>query len=114
MIRFSVFLLCLFLFSCSNDGSIPKDVLPENKMGAVFWDIMRADEMMNYYQQRDSSYISSKRTAFYDTIFSIHQISKEDFQRSIQFYQSRPDLLKPILDSLQKKADLKNALPVVQ
>jgi hypothetical protein len=39
----------------------------------------------------------------YDTIFQLHSVKKEEFQSSLRFYQGRPDLLKEILEGLQKK-----------
>ncbi len=105
-----------FLFSqCSSKESVPPGVLPANKMQVVLWDVLRADEMINFYKERDSSLNSlSKHIELYDTIFAMHKISKEDFKKSLQFYQARPDLLKIILDSLQKRAQPGTGSPTVQ
>jgi hypothetical protein len=104
MIRILIF-FPLFLIACSNRVSVPENILPPGKMEAVLYDMIRADEMVDFQGIMDSSYRTlTKRTSFYDTIFSIHSINKETFQKSILFYQARPDLLKPIFDSLQKKA----------
>jgi hypothetical protein len=101
-------LLCfsLVLFSCASDVVVPKDVMSPNKMETVMYDVIRVDELVDFSISIDSSYRNfSKRTALYDSIFSFHAVSKEDYHRSLQFYQSRPDLLKAILESLQKKTD---------
>jgi hypothetical protein len=101
--------VCLFsilLISCSGKERIPSGVLPVKQMQQVMWDIVRADEMVDYYQVKDSLFKpAAKRYQFYDTIFTLHKINKDDFKRSMDFYQSRPDLLKIILDSLQKKSE---------
>lgn len=95
-------LFLLVIFSCSKP--VPKGVFPPQKMEAVLYDVIRADELADFSTIMDSTYRNfSKRAALYDSIFHIHSISKEDYKKSMQFYQSRPDLLKEILDSLYTK-----------
>jgi Domain of unknown function (DUF4296) len=97
-------LLPLLLCACSGTPSVPKDVMPPEKLGAVLYDVIRSDEMVDFLQTNDSAYRSfSKRASLYDTIFQLHAVKKQEFQRSLKYYQGRPDLLKEILDSLQKK-----------
>ena len=99
------------LYKCSNKNAVPKNVLSINKMQSVLWDVLKADEMASYYIQRDSSINNlSKHVELYQQIFQIHHITKQDFKKSIEFYESRPDLLKFVFDSLQKKT----VIPVVK
>jgi hypothetical protein len=103
-----IFLLFLFsfLFACSQSGPVPKNVLPPKKMEAVLWDAILADETADYYIQKDSSVNAlTKHVHLYQQLFQIHKITKEDFKRSLQFYENHPLLLKPIFDSLQKKSE---------
>jgi hypothetical protein len=103
---FNSLLLSLLLVACSQSGSIPANVLPPAQMQNVLWDMMLADETADYYIQKDSSINAlAKHAEWYQPVFQIHKISKEDFKRSLRFYESRPDLLKPIFDSLQKRAE---------
>jgi hypothetical protein len=96
--------LSFFFYACSGSPSVPKGVMPPKKMEAVLYDVIRADEMVDFLQMNDSTYrMFSRRTSFYDTIFQLHAVKKEDFQKSLTYYQGRPDLLKVILDDLQKK-----------
>ncbi|MGN6399712.1 MAG: DUF4296 domain-containing protein [Flavisolibacter sp.] len=98
-------LACLLLISCSG-SKVPKDVLPPQKMQAVLWDAMLADEMADYYVRKDSSLNTlSKHVELYQQIFFIHKISKDDFKKSLHYYEAHPDLLRPIFDSLQKKSE---------
>jgi len=101
--RVSVFLL-LVLIACSGP-SVPKGVLPPDKMEAVLYDVLRADELVEFRRMiADSTYRQfSNRTALYDTVFQLHTVRKDAFQKSLRFYQGRPDLLKEMLDNLQKK-----------
>lgn len=101
--------LTLFLAACSDRGSVPSTVLPPKEMGAVLYDVVRADEMVDFFSVMDSTYRTlNKRTNLYDTIFQLHAINKETFKKSLEFYEGRPDLLKSIFDSLQKRVDTMN------
>ena len=94
-----------FVASCSGD-EIPKDVLPPEKMGAVWYDLTLADELADFAGITDSTYRKlSKRTGLYDTVLQLHKISKEQYKKSEQFYQGRPDLMKEIFEDLKKKMD---------
>lgn len=95
----------LFIASCSSN-EIPKDVLPPEKMGAVWYDIVLADELTDFGSITDSTYRKfSKRAGLYDTILQLHKINKEQYKKSERFYQGRPDLVKEIFEDIRKKID---------
>lgn len=109
-----LFLVSFFILSCSNEASVPKGILQPKKMEAVLYDVILADELVDFSSIRDSTFRPfAKRAALYDSVFSLHSTSKDGFKKSLQFYQGRPDLLKTILDSLQKKADTAAAVKVI-
>jgi hypothetical protein len=100
-------------FSCSNNRSVPADVLSKKEMQAVLWDMMRADEMVNYYTNTDSSYKNLHRNLeLYQKVFQLHGTTKDEFRRSMDFYQKHPDILQPVLDSLKTFAERKSVAPV--
>lgn len=104
MTRLSPFFLLLFWSCAGND--VPKGVLPPDKMEAVLYDVIRADEWVDFAVLQDSTFRNfSRRTALYDSVFRLHAINKEDYRNSVRFYQSRPDLLKGVLESLRTKSD---------
>ncbi len=75
-------------------------------MQSVLWDVMRADEFIIYQATKDSTFNRRKESIeLYKHVLDTHNITEEDFKKSMNFYQKRPDLLKIVLDSLQKKAD---------
>lgn len=95
--------LCFFVAACSGT-SVPDDVLPPEKMELVLYDVIRADEMVDFLKTTDSAWQPfSRRTALYDTVFQLHGVKKDEFRRSLSFYQQRPDLLKEIIVDIQKK-----------
>ena len=100
-----IFLGCLFIFvSCNSDSSVPSGILRPKDMEAIVWDLIAADQTAEFYLQKDSSLQPLKTHAeYYQQVFGIHKTSKENFQRSLLFYEQHPLLLKPVLDSLQQK-----------
>jgi hypothetical protein len=93
-----LFFVCIF--SCKSP--MPKDVMAPKRMQSVLWDVMQADEMAEYYSAKDSSFRNlSKHVDYYQKVFAIYKISKDDFTRSLTYYEDHPAILKTILDSLQ-------------
>lgn len=108
MIRF---FLLLMLLAC-NDNKLPKGVLKPDKMQRVLYDVMQADELVNLKYTADTSLNRlSQSVELYQAVFKIHRISGDDFKRSFTYYQNHPELLKPILDSLQKTTQRRVASP---
>lgn len=71
-------------------------------------DLATADEWNKININRDSSLINKKQNiSYYNQIFSMHNISKDDFYNSIKYYQNNPNELKPLLDSLNNFANKK-------
>ena len=100
MRRLRILVLVACVLSCKS--SVPKDVLPPKKMQAVLWDVMQADEMADYYSAKDSTFHGLlKHAEYYQKIFSIHKITKEDFSKSLSYYQNHPAVFKTVLDSLK-------------
>lgn len=103
--------LLIFLWGCKSD-KVPSGILEAPKMKAVMWDMLRADEVAELNVQKDSSWKAMEHyTSQYSKVFQVHGVSKEQFQKSLHYYKTRPDLLKPIIDSLQSKAEKAGSTP---
>ena len=90
--------------ACNSKQELPKDILPEAKMRTVLWDLMRADEWVTYEQTKDSTVDRYKRSIeLYQKVFQVNGITDSQFKKSFRYYQTRPNLLKPLFDSLQRK-----------
>ena len=84
------------------DNKVPKDVIPQNQMRKIMWDLMRADAYVTDFIMKDSTRDKKAESAkLYEEIFDIHSTTREIFKKSLVFYQSRPDLFKSISDSLR-------------
>ena len=91
-----------FIAGCKSKDEIPGNILPQKKMQAVLWDMMRADQFLaDYILNKDTSLKKKTESIkLYQEIFDINKITKENFQQSFAFYQSHPALLKIIMDSI--------------
>ena len=108
--RFFLFISLIILnFGCIQDKKIPKDILPQNEMRKIMWDLMRADAYVSTFIMKDSTKNQKAESAIlYEKIFDIHSTTQETFKKSLTFYQNRPDLFKAISDSL--RSDERKAL----
>ncbi|HEX2606914.1 MAG TPA: DUF4296 domain-containing protein [Flavisolibacter sp.] len=106
MIRTFCLLLLLALFACADEKKLPPKILGADSMQVVLYDMLEADEMVTYNVLKDSSYQSgATRIALYEKVFNKHKITKDQFQESLRYYESRPDFLKGIFDSLKARSD---------
>jgi hypothetical protein len=101
--RFPLFISLIILnFGCIQDKKIPKDVLPQNEMRKIMWDMIRADAYVSAFIMKDSTRDEKTESAIlYEKIFDIYSTTRETFKKSLAFYESRPDLFKAISDSLR-------------
>ena len=101
--RFFLFIILIISnLACVRGNKIPKDVIPQNQMRKVMWDLMRADAYVTDFIMKDSSRDKKAESAkLYEKVFDIHFTTRETFKKSLAFYQSRPDLFKAISDSLR-------------
>ena len=97
----------VFFFSCRSAETIPDDVLPPERMEKILWDMVRADQLVtDYLLPRDTTLKpDTESIRMYQQVFRIHRISREEFKRSLDFYQSHPDFLKPVVDSIILKVN---------
>jgi hypothetical protein len=105
MKAFYFFVLCCLLNACSAEPK-PKNILPTKKMQGVMWDMLRADEVADYYGGIDTNMRKwTVRAGYYKEIFQLHSITEQDFRKSLLYYQNHPSELQIILDSLQAQGD---------
>jgi hypothetical protein len=96
-------ILLICLFSCSGKHETD-NILPEGTMREVIWDMMRADQYVAAFLVKDSTHNKKAESIkLYEEVFHIHKITRDQFKTSFDYYSSRPDLLRPILDSLAKR-----------
>ena len=100
------FLLLISLFSCRRADSIPSDILAPEKMELVMWDMMRADQFnLDHVFSKDSTADrKAKSLELYRRIMALHEITQDEFRRSFYYYRARPELLRVVMDSLNRRS----------
>lgn len=101
----SLVIITLLITACGGDTT-PKDVYPVKKMRTVLWDVIRANEMAEFYQIRDSSWKGShKRDSLLDLVCKLHETNRNELNNSLDWYQRHPELFKEVLDTLKANQD---------
>jgi hypothetical protein len=94
----------VYFLSCTYRESSRQDILPEKKMRDVVWDLMKADQFVSEFLLKDSTLDRKMESEkYYDEVFRIHNITADQFKKSWAYYQSNPELFKPIIDSIAGK-----------
>ena len=96
----------IFIFSCASKTAVPDGILPVAKMTNLMWDVMGADALVSQKYPLDSTKRFDTSVILYQQITKAHGTTQAQFKKSLQFYESRPDLLQIILDTLQKRSNL--------
>jgi hypothetical protein len=108
-----IVLFCIVIAACKTKEHIPSDILSQDKMQSVVWDMMRADQYLgDFVFPTDTSLNKdSQSIRMYQQVLAIHQLSKEEFTRSWNYYKAHPALMQQIMDTVSRKQV--NASPIV-
>ena len=88
-----------FIAACNLPGLGGEMSIDEMKV--VMWDMMKADELNNLLATKDTGFAAKKMNfAYYEQVFKLHNISREQFYRSLKYYESHPPEMKILIDSL--------------
>jgi hypothetical protein len=93
--HFLLILTVSLLFSCSGKKvSIPSDVIQIKQMEDIMTDVQIAEAAKQIANATDQTHRSIND--YYDSIFINHHITKDQFERSFNFYKSHPELMEEI------------------
>ncbi len=83
----------------------PRGVLPEEKMQAVLWDLAMAGEYINgyVYYKEPSANRAVLNNELLKEIYKVHDITKAQFDKSLDYYKQHPKTLISMLDSIVAK-----------
>lgn len=92
---------CLLLPACSDKTSVPFGILSVNQMTPIVWDMVEADQYAATLV-KDSAHIDLKmeRLRLYEQVFRSHDVSREKFEKSYNYYKEHPEINQILYDSL--------------
>lgn len=97
--NFLLMLLVATLFT-SCGVKMPEDVIPQGKMEAVLYDYHLAQSMSSEYTSADY-----KEKLFFTYLFSLHGVTQEQFERSMEWYNRYPKHLHRMYANLEKRLE---------
>lgn len=100
------YMVCMIAVVSCGDGGKQAEILPPTKMENVIWDVVQADEYIQNYVLKDSNKINvnAERYKLYQRVFRMHNTTREQFEKSYDYYAAHPGLNKKIFDSLSSRA----------
>ncbi len=108
MKRIILFFYLTAMLSCKEkkDMTIPENIIAKDKMTAVLLDVHILEASMGLNMIRTNDTIKSDTNLFY-TVFENHQITKKQYDESMDFYMKNPKLLDEVYDSVLVKLEEK-------
>lgn len=81
-------------------------ILSQDTMKVVLMDILKADAYNEFLSAKDTNYRHDTAYALlYVNVFEAHHISRKQFNDSYDYYMSRPEELKTLVDSMANEAN---------
>lgn len=97
---FYLAMLCVLMMACSESDTPPANIIPQDKMKVILFDVLRMQEYAGIKYGRDTNAANANMPVMLQQVFSIYKVSKEDFYSSFRYYEAHPDKNKVLLDSL--------------
>ncbi|MFA8300270.1 MAG: DUF4296 domain-containing protein [Hyphomicrobiales bacterium] len=107
MKRFWVFiLLILIIYSCSDKVSIPKGVIPPDKMTNIMIELQIADAAISFRKNRGLDF-EDYQSPYYQYVFNKYDVDASLFKESMAFYDKNPKILEQMYQNVKDSLSLK-------
>ncbi|HTB99268.1 MAG TPA: DUF4296 domain-containing protein [Ferruginibacter sp.] len=97
----AIVLIGFCLTSCKDKNALPAGILNKDKMQAILWDVIRAESFTTNFVKRDSTKnLVLEDAKLQHQIFAMHNVTKDVFYTSYNYYRMHPELMAVVLDSI--------------
>lgn len=94
-------ILTWILLSCSGKGKIPGNIIAPVQMKSILKDLFIVDAVNAERVNKETTLkIMDENKVYFEKVLQLHQISREQFEKSYNYYMNHPDVFKEITDSL--------------
>ena len=95
------FILSLILLSCGNPKTeIPQDILSENSFINLLKDNHLAEAKFELHKTKGMENAKNELAHNYSTIYETHEITPDDFDKTLAYYAQHPEQLEKIYTSV--------------
>jgi Domain of unknown function (DUF4296) len=100
---------CFLLFiilsnSCSKVNKVPAEIIGQEKMGTILFEIAMSEGYLENYTFRDTTVNrDSFLTLELDKVLAIHKVSQKEFLDAYNYYKSNPVIFKAITDTVYNR-----------
>ena len=109
MKTFILFIMGFILISCSQKNKVPEEIIQQEEMQKIMWDMLRAQALSGELARRDSTINEVAETKILTRkVFEIHNITTSAFNLSYAWYTSHPEMMRIIFDSMNSQNKRQN------
>ena len=103
---FACFLMVILLMmSCSQVNKVPDNIIKQDKMGTILFEIAMSEGYLENYTFKDTTANrDSFLTSELDKVLAVHKVSQKEFLEAYTFYKSNPEIFKAITDTVYNRA----------
>lgn len=94
------FLFVLILFSCSEKQNIDENIISKEQFTNILKEIHLAESEFQLNRINNTERYENKLASDYQEIFSEYNVSKIDFENTLQYYSERPELLENMYEEI--------------
>ncbi len=111
--KYYLTILLFSLLSCTSNVT-NKEQLSTDKMKAVIWQLMQADEYYTRASLLDSTMkINRKNIQMYQQIFDLNKVSSQQFYNTIDYLEKHPIQFKEVMDSVTALSKREKSLTIM-
>ena len=102
--KFLAIIILFFFVRCTpEDRKIPSEILPLDSMKIIVWNLIEAGDYATSLKEKDST-IKSLDTRYLTEVLKLHHLTKDEFFKSFNFYQTHPYFNNVLFDSINAYA----------
>jgi hypothetical protein len=104
-VKYLIICFCFIIISCSQNEKVDKDILNKDSLINVIVDMHLGDAIL-MEPSVATKQITINKPEYYSAILKKHSVTKENFQKSIDFYSQNPEEYETIYETVVEKITL--------